>query len=442
MPFRMPHDLAQSPVERISWRAFGTTPTAKSRLIPRLNLGSLSRWDETRREQRQMQALNYDDLRRLAKRRLPKVAFDFIEGGVEDEDGLHRNDWAFRQVRLVPKYLVDVGTRNQSTTLFGRTYSHPFGIAPTGGAGFFRPGADLMLAEAARGANVPFIMSGASTASIEELARVAPQHGWYQLYAARNKKISEDMIRRAKDAGLSTLVLTVDVPVHSNRERNRRNGYSRPLRLPLKTKLEALLHPGWCAEYFKRGQPLLSNWAPYAANGKNVETVAELVAAQTTAPLTWDDVKRFRDLWPRSFVIKGIMHPEDARRAAALGVDGIMVSNHGARQLDRAPSPIEVLPAIHEAVGEKVTLMLDSGVRRGADIMAAFCLGAKFVFVGRWTLYGVAAGGLPGARQALEIMRNEVDLSMGQMGVPDLASLGPDFLMWEKSQDLLRNRRP
>ena len=136
------------------------------------------------------------------------------------------------------------------------------------------------------------------------------------------------------------------------------------------------------------------------------------------------------------------MHPEDARRGAALGVDGLMVSNHGARQLDRAPSPIEVLPAIKEAVGEKMTLMLDSGVRRGADIMAAFCLGAKFVFVGRWTLYGVAAAGLPGARQALEIMRNEVDLCMGQMGVPDLAVLGPDFLMWEKPEDLLRNRRP
>ena len=390
-----------------------------------------------------MQALNYDDLRRLAKRRLPKVAFDFIEGGVEDEDGLHRNDWAFRNVRLVPKYLVDVTKRNQSTTLFGRTYSHPFGIAPTGGLGFFRHGADLMLAEAARDANVPFIMSGASTASIEDLAKVAPQHGWYQLYAARDKKISEDMIRRAKDAGLSTLVLTVDVPVHSNRERNRRNGYSRPLKLPLKTKLEALLHPSWCIDYVKNGgQPILPNWAPYASNGKDVETVAELVAAQTTAPLTWDDIKRFRDLWPRSFVLKGIMHPEDARRAAALGVDGLMVSNHGARQLDRAPSPIEVLPAIKEAVGEKMTLMLDSGIRRGADIMAAFCLGAKFVFVGRWTLYGVAAAGLPGARQALEIMRNEVDLSMGQMGVPDLSVLGPDFVMWDKPEDLRRNQRP
>jgi L-lactate dehydrogenase (cytochrome)/(S)-mandelate dehydrogenase len=390
-----------------------------------------------------MQAINYDDLRRLAKRRLPKVAFDFIEGGVEDEVGLARNYSAFDDVRLVPKYLVDVSTRDQTAQLFGRTYSHPFGIAPTGGLGFFRPGADLMLAQAARDANVPFIMSGASTASIEELARTAPDHGWYQLYAARDKKISEDMIRRAKDAGLSTLVLTVDVPVHSNRERNRRNGYSRPLNLPLKTKLEALLHPAWIAEYLRTGgQPLLPNWAPYANNGKDVETVASLVAAQTTAPLTWDDVKRFRDLWPRKFVLKGIMHPDDARRCAALGVDGIMVSNHGARQLDRAPSPIEVLPAINEAVGDKVTLMLDSGVRRGADIMAAFCLGAKFVFVGRWTLYGVAAGGLPGAKQALEIMRNEVDLSMGQMGVPNLSVLGADYLMWDRPEDLQRNRRP
>jgi L-lactate dehydrogenase (cytochrome)/(S)-mandelate dehydrogenase len=390
-----------------------------------------------------MQALNYNDRRRLATRRLPKVAFDFIEGGVEDEVGLARNYSAFDNVRLVPKYLIDVSTRDQTAQLFGRTYSHPFGIAPTGGLGFFRPGADLMLAQAARDANVPFIMSGASTASIEDLARTAPDHGWYQLYAARDKKISEDMIRRAKDAGLSTLVLTVDVPVHSNRERNRRNGYSRPLNLPLKTKLEALLHPAWIAEYVRTGgQPLLPNWAPYASNGKDVETVASLVAAQTTAPLTWDDVKRFRDLWPRKFVLKGIMHPDDARRCAALGVDGIMVSNHGARQLDRAPSPVEVFPAIRDAVGDKMTLMIDSGVRRGGDVATALCLGAKFVFVGRMTLYAVAAGGEALASTALGMIRNELDLVMGQMGAPTIDALGPDFLMWDSIDDLRRNRRP
>jgi L-lactate dehydrogenase (cytochrome)/(S)-mandelate dehydrogenase len=385
---------------------------------------------------------NYDDLRRAAKRRLPKIAFDFIEGGVDGEEGLDRNEQAFLARRLVPKYLVDVSKRDTTTELFGRTYALPIGIAPTGIAGLFRPGADLMLAKAARDANIPFIMSGTSTASIEALARVAPDHGWYQLYAARDKKISEDMIRRAKDAGLSTLVLTVDVPVHSNRERNKRNGWSRPLKLTMASKIEALMHPAWLAEYFKTGTPTFPNWAPYAGPGADADKVGELVSQQTTPPMDWKDVARFRDLWPRKFVLKGIMHPEDAVRAAAAGVDGIMVSNHGARQLDRAPSPLEVFPAIRDAVGDKLTLMFDSGIRRGSDVLTCLCMGAKFVFVGRWTLYGVAAAGEPGARHALSIMKNEIDLTMGQMGAPDIASLGPDFLLWDSPEDLRRNRRP
>ncbi|MCW5747350.1 MAG: alpha-hydroxy-acid oxidizing protein [Alphaproteobacteria bacterium] len=385
---------------------------------------------------------NVDDMRRAAKRRLPKIAFDFIEGGVEDEDGLGTNEQAFRRTRLVPRYLVDVSTRDQSAVLFGRKYASPFGIAPTGLASLFRRGADLMLAEAARDANIPFIMSGSSTASIEELAKVAPEHGWYQLYAARDKKISEDMIRRADAAGLSTLVLTVDVPVHSNRERNQRNGFTRPLKLTMATKLEALRHPAWLADYIKHGTPMFSNWAPYAGKNADAETVAAFVATQTAAPLTWRDVENFRRLWPRKFVIKGIMHPDDALRAAALGVDGIMVSNHGARQLDRAPSPLEVFPAIRDAVGDKMTLMLDSGVRRGVDALIALCLGAKFVFVGRATLYGAAAGGRAGAAKAVEILRREIDLTMGQIGCPSLDQLGPDFLMWDRDEDRRRNQRP
>jgi L-lactate dehydrogenase (cytochrome)/(S)-mandelate dehydrogenase len=385
--------------------------------------------------------VNVDDMRRAAKRRLPRIAFDFIEGGVEDEDGLNTNEQAFRRHRLVPRYLVDVSKRDQSAVLFGRTYASPFGIAPTGLAGLFRPGADLMLAEAAREANIPFIMSGSSTASIEELAKVAPEHGWYQLYAARDKKISEDMIRRAADAGLSTLVLTVDVPVHSNRERNQRNGFTRPLKMTLGTKLEALRHPGWLAAYLKHGMPMLSNWAPYAGKDADAGKVAAFVASQTTAPLTWRDVENFRRLWPRKFVIKGIMHPDDAIRAASLGVDGIMVSNHGARQLDRAPSPVEVFPAIRDAVGDRMTLMIDSGVRRGVDALIALCLGARFVFVGRATLYGAAVGGVAGAAAAINILRREIDLTLGQIGCPSLDQLGPDFLMWEREDDLRRNRR-
>ncbi|MBN9264518.1 MAG: alpha-hydroxy-acid oxidizing protein [Hyphomicrobium sp.] len=388
---------------------------------------------------------NYDELRRLAKRRLPKIAYDFIEGGADGEEGLDRNFQGFSRYSLVPRYLIDVSKRDLSTELFGRRYSSPVGIAPTGLAALFRPGADLMLARAARDANVPFIMSGTGTASIEDLGREAPDHGWYQLYAAKDKTISDDMIRRSKDAGLKTLVFTVDVPVHSNRLRNKRNGMSRPLKMPLKTKIEALMHPGWMLDYYRSGgPPMFPNWAPYAGPGaqNDADKVAAFVASQTTPPMTWDDVKRFRDLWPHNFVLKGIMHPRDAERAKEAGVDGIMVSNHGARQLNTAPSPVEVFPAIRDAVGDKMTLMLDSGVRGGSDVATALCLGAKFVFVGRMTLYAVAAGGERLASRALEIVRNELDLTMGQMGAPDIASLGPDFLMWDDPEDLKRNRRP
>lgn len=387
-------------------------------------------------------AVNLNDLRKLAKKQLPKIAFDFIEGGVEDEDGLERNAWAFRQHRLVPRYLVDVSARDQSAEIFGRRYASPFGISPTGMAGLFRPGADLMLAEAAREANIPFIMSGASTASIEDLAKVASEHGWYQLYAAKDTSISEDMIRRAADAGLSTLILTVDVPVHSNRERNVRNGFARPLKLSLATRLDALRYPGWLARYLKNGMPTFPNWQPYARAGADADEVSAFILSQTTATLTWKDVERFRGLWPRSFAIKGIMHPDDALRAAELGVDGIIVSNHGARQLDRAPSPLEVLPAIKATVGDRVTLMLDSGVRRGSDVLVALCLGASFVFQGRPTLYGAAAGGRTGVTKAIGILQREIDLAMGQLGCPRLDQLGPDFLLWERAGEPGSNLRP
>ena len=387
-------------------------------------------------------AINFDDLRRLAKRRLPKIAYDFIEGGLEDEAGIARNASAFAQYRLVPRYCVDVTMRDQSASVFGKTYSSPVGIAPTGLIGLFRHGGDMMLAQAARSANVPFIMSATGTGLIEDLGRIAPEHGWFQLYVAKDRGISEDMIRRAREAGLSTLVLTLDVPINSKRERNIRNGFVRPLKLTLKTKLEACLHPDWMAEYLRYGMPLLANWQRYAPAGSSTAQIAEFVATQTPSPVLWKDVENFRRLWPGSLVLKGVMHPDDATRAAAMGVDGVMVSNHGARQLDRAPSPIEVLPAIHAAVGDKMTVMCDSGIRRGSDIIVALCLGAKFVFVGRHTLYGVAAGGQAGAARALGIIKDEVDRALAQMGAANLASLGPQFLMWKDLDDLKRNARP
>jgi (S)-mandelate dehydrogenase len=375
-------------------------------------------------------AINIDDLRKLAKRRLPRIMYDFIEGGVEDELGIARNEAAFDRERLVPHYLVDVSKRDQTVDLFDRRYASPFGVSATGLAALFRPGADLMLADAAANANIPFMMSGLSTASIEAAAKVAPSHSWYQLYVARDREITLDLIRRVREAGFSTLVLTVDVPVSSKRERNLRNGFGLPPRLSPSTILEALLHPGWIADYLRHGMPRFDNWTPYAPVNSTTEQINAFASRQAPAnSVTWTDLEEFRRIWPRHLVVKGIMHRDDAIRAAAIGVDGIIVSNHGGRQLDQAPSPLEVLPGINQAVGDKVTLIVDGGVRRGADIIMALCHGARFVMVGRATLYGAVAGGIPGVQKAINILREEIDLVMGQIGCPTVAELNESFLL-------------
>jgi L-lactate dehydrogenase (cytochrome)/(S)-mandelate dehydrogenase len=376
-------------------------------------------------------AVNVDDLYRMAKRRTPKVAFDFIEGGVEAETALARNVAAFQRYCLVPRYLIDVSQVDQSTTLFGRTWASPFGFAPTGAAGLFRIGSDLMLAAAAAKANVPFVMSGASNDTIEDAARIAREQTWYQVYAARDRNITEDMIRRSADAGLGALVLTVDVPIRPKRERNIRNGYSHDLRkITPRRVIDALLHPIWTYEYLRNGgPPTLGNWAPYAPPGSDVHAVLDFVNGQTPASgQTWHDLEAYRRLWQGPLIVKGILHPDDAVRAAELGADGVIVSNHGGRQLDRAPATVTVFPAIKAAVGDRIPLMLDSGVRRGADIIVGLCLGAAFVFVGRAAVYGVVAGGEAGATRVIDILREQIATNLAQMGISAIDQLGPDCL--------------
>jgi L-lactate dehydrogenase (cytochrome)/(S)-mandelate dehydrogenase len=392
-------------------------------------------------------AINIEDLHKIAKRKLPKIIFDFIEGGLEDERGLERNRAAFHKHQLLPRYLVDVSVRDQSATVFGHTYSSPFGISPTGGAGLYRPGGDLMLAAAAAEANIPYIMSGGSNAAMEEAVKIAPNNTWFQLYAAKDPELTDALIGRARDCGVGALVLTVDVPVHPKRERNWRNGFAtvrnggvmEALKLKPSILLEAMTHPGWVADYVRRGgAPTLGNWAPHAGNGASKADAIHLGRTQTPAAgQTWRDLERYRRLFPRPLVVKGILNPADAVRAAEIGVEGIIVSNHGGRQLDQAPASLDALPAIKAAVGDKVAVMLDSGVRRGADIMIAWCLGAQFVFFGRPTLYGAVAGGSAGVKKAVDIFRTEIDLVMGQIGCPSLGELGPDFL-WR--DDWTRNR--
>ncbi len=376
-------------------------------------------------------AINIDDLKRMAKRHIPKIMFDFIEGGADDESGLATNAKAFRDLRLVPRYYVDTSKRSQKTEILGQSFSTPFGIAPTGMAGAFRKDAEKFLARAAADKNVPYLMSGASNLSMEDGFKLAGQNLWYQIYGAKDRSFQLDLVKRATDLGLKTLAVTCDVPVSSNRERNRRNGFVRPLRMSVPTILESMLHPEWVANYFRHGGlPYFANWRNYAPKDATPDQVADLFASQTPdASQTWDDIAAIRAAWKGNLLIKGIMHPEDARIAMRMGVDGLIVSNHGGRQLDNMPSPLEMLPMIRNAVGPEVPLLLDSGVRRGSDVVAAMCMGANFVFSGRSVLYGATAGELKGVNKAVSILQREIDLVMGQIGANTVADLGPHFLL-------------
>ncbi|MEW5420963.1 alpha-hydroxy acid oxidase [Amorphus sp. 3PC139-8] len=372
-------------------------------------------------------AISIGDLKRVARRRLPKIIFDYIEGGAEDEAGIVRNEQRLRDILLVPRYLRDVSTPAQGVEILGQSFARPFGIAPTGMAAIAYADADLHLAKAAASAGAPFILSGASNSSIEKIAAVHPG-AWYQIYLPKSEHIAEDLLKRMEVAGLSTLVVTVDVPAHSKRERSIRAGWVRPYKPTLAATLEAALHPAWVVRYLRDGLPYLENWQAYAETGASAMDVTGIFAREVPAIQTWDRLKRIREQWPGKLVVKGILHPQDALDAVAAGCDGIIVSNHGGRQFDRSPAPVEVFPAIHKAVGEATTLMLDSGITRGSDVVAAFCLGARMTFVGRATLYGVAAFGRAGADRALAILGREIELALSQIGCPSISELDESYL--------------
>lgn len=374
-------------------------------------------------------AVNLEDIRLLAKRRLPRIAFDFIDGGVNGEECLDRNRQAFRRHTLVPRYLVNIEQRDQSTELFGRRYASPLGISPAGLAGLMWPDADRLLAEAAAEANIPFMMSAAACISIEEAARIAPSTTWFQVYGTRNPDIVDDQVRRAADCGVQVLVLTVDVPIVPRRERNVRNGFRRPMKFTPARVIEGLAHPAWLMGFLKNGVPPLANWFAYAPPGADKNAVADVFGANTPAPgQEWPALERIRRLWKGHLIVKGILHPSDARRAVEAGADGLMVSNHGGRQLDCAPSPLEMIGTIRAASGEDVTLLMDSGVRRGSDVLIARCLGAQACFFARPTLFGAAAAGKAGIARVIEIVRGEIDLVMGQLGCAEMSAMDSSWL--------------
>lgn len=373
--------------------------------------------------------VNLGEFRALAKARLPRLVFDYIDGGADDEAGIARNRAAFERHCLLPRYLSGVDRPDPGAALFGRAHALPFGIAPVGLAGFARPGADAMMARAAVEADIPFVMSGAATISVEALAKIAPRHAWFQLYTARDRRVTEDILRRARDAGIEVLVLTVDMPVHANRERDIRNGMTAPPTPTPAAILDMLFHPAWLVGLIRHGAPRFENWAPYAGvDNPTAKQITAFFSTQVPFTQTWHDLDAFRRLWPGKLVLKGILHPEDARRAQAQGMDGVILSNHGGRQLDSAPAPLDMLPAVRRAVGPTFALMLDSGIRRGSDIVKARALGADFTFIGRPAMFATAAAGEAGTRKAIALLRREIELILAQIGCPRLAEIDSSFL--------------
>jgi (S)-mandelate dehydrogenase len=363
----------------------------------------------------------------MARRRTPYFAFEYVEGGAEDEVALRRNRAAFEELRFAPRTLVDTSSRTTATSLFGAPLSLPLVVAPTGLNGVLRRGADRMLAHAAARAGVPFCLSTVSNLLPGDVATEGARL-WMQLYVFKDLAITARVLERAEATGCEALVFTTDANVFGGREWHLR-AYRGPGQLSLRSLIDVLRHPRWLMEVGIPGLPRFENVVEFLPEHARSARAGVTVIPSLFAPtISWDDVARLRDRWRRRLIIKGILRPEDAEHAVRLGCDGIVLTNHGGRQLDACVAPIEVLPEIARAVRERITILVDSGVRRGSDIAKAVALGAHAVMVGRATLYGVAAGGEAGALRAIEILRSEFDRQLGLLGCRSVAELTPDLL--------------
>lgn len=358
------------------------------------------------------------DLRAMAKRRMPAFAFDWMEGGAEDEINIARNRAAFDAIELVPRYLIDVSAPSMETTLFGKTYSAPFGLTPIGFLNMTRPGADLMWARLAARKRIPHVISTACSTPLEKVAETADGMAWFQLYASRDLELRADLLDRAKIAGCEVLIVTVDVPAAGKRDRDTRNGMAMPFVFTPSIVLDLMSHPAWAIETLMAGAPSFGNFDPrrFKADGKM--SIVETQARMISNDFTWDDLRRLRDAWPGPMIVKGILHPEDADHVIEAGCDAVSVSNHGGRQADYAPASMAALSSVVRAVAGRVPILLDSGVRRGADIVRAKALGADFVLSGRAFAYGAAAAGDAGVAKAYEILETELVRTIGQIGRP------------------------
>ena len=374
--------------------------------------------------------LSLDDFENAARRRLPRPIFQYVAGGVEDNVTMRDNRAAFSELGFVPRSLVNVSKRSTARALFGRDYAMPFGIAPMGISALSAYRGDLVLARGAREENIPMVMSGSSLIRLEDLCTEYPG-AWFQAYlpGADDKIVA--LVDRVERAGFQTLVITVDTPVYANRENNIRAGFSTPLRPNLRLAWDGITRPRWLAGNLMR--TLLRHGMPHFENSfatRGAPIIARNVDRDFTGKdhLNWAHLELIRKQWKGRLVVKGIMHPEDARIARETGAQGVIVSNHGGRQLDSTVSPLRVLPSVVAVAGD-MTVMMDSGIRRGTDVLKALALGARFVFVGRPFNYAAAVAGEAGVRHAVEILGGEVNRGMAQLGINSLDDLEPGMLV-------------
>jgi isopentenyl diphosphate isomerase/L-lactate dehydrogenase-like FMN-dependent dehydrogenase len=374
---------------------------------------------------------NIEDLRRIARRKLPRGVFEFVDRGTEDEVALRNNRAAFEEIRLKTHVLADVSKRSLETTIFGKTSKMPLGVAPTGTAGLLSYGGEVAVAKAAAKAGVPCVVATNGMTSMEEIAEKAGGDLWFQLYMWSDKEMSFKLVDRVKSVGFQTLIVTVDGAVPTNREYNHRNGFEVPLSYTPRLLAQILARPGWLCgcllqQFARRGVPKFENYPPELMDGLLSKKLKRSILKNDS--LHWNDLRTLRDRWPGNLVVKGILHPDDAAMAAECGADGVIVSNHGGRNLDASVAPIQILPEIAARVGDRITVIVDSGFRRGTDVIKGLALGADFVMAGRPTLYGVAAAGEAGATRALEIFREEIGRVMGLLGLSSVDAIGPDSL--------------
>jgi L-lactate dehydrogenase (cytochrome) len=367
-----------------------------------------------------------DYLRRAARRRLPHFAFEYSDGGSgKDDAGIKRNWAALDAVELVPRYGVMPSLPPCAVELFGRRYAAPIGIAPMGGPGIVWPAADKHLARAAQRARVPYTLAVAGGATIEEIAEIAPDVFWLQFYrfAGNNHAIGFDLVRRAAATDCNAIVLTLDVPVRTTRAREVVVGLGGAFAPDLPMLAQMAMSPRWTRALWKHGIPRFATLRQYAGDNASINDVIAFARAEMGGAFTWDEVAQYRDRWKKTLIVKGILHPEDAEKAVSLGVDGMFVSNHGGRQIDALPGPIDALPAIVRQVGKRATVMYDSGVRSGTDVVRAYALGAAAAFAGKAFLWGLGALGEEGPGHVIDLLIEETRAAFGQLGAhtPDEA---------------------